>query len=231
MSTAPLLVPDTPKGRRTRARILRAALASFAARGYDATTLRDIAREAGCSLGLAYRYFAGKEDMVLAVYADLAAEFDRRVSRLPAGPLGERFQATMRAKLRLLAPHRESLGGLAAAALTPGSAVGVLGRRAAPVRERGIAAFRGLAAGSANVPPRAAGPLAVVLFTIHLGLILFWLHDRSPRQAWTREVIAFARRALDLAAPLLGLPPAAAGLARLGRSLEGVFGGRPSAAA
>ena len=43
----------TPKARRTRERILEAALALFADRGYEATTMRDVAREAGASLGLA----------------------------------------------------------------------------------------------------------------------------------------------------------------------------------
>jgi AcrR family transcriptional regulator len=48
----------TPKARRSRERILEAALELFAERGYGATTMRDVAREAGASLGLAYRYFA-----------------------------------------------------------------------------------------------------------------------------------------------------------------------------
>ena len=52
----------TPKARRTRERILEAALALFAERGYEATTMRDVAREAGASLGLAYRYFESKEE-------------------------------------------------------------------------------------------------------------------------------------------------------------------------
>src|ERR671920_2372972 len=51
----------TPKALRTRERILEAALRLFAERGYEATTMRDVAREAGASLGLAYRYFASKE--------------------------------------------------------------------------------------------------------------------------------------------------------------------------
>src|SRR5437867_1867808 len=115
MSAEGLPAPDTGKGRRTRARILHAALDLFAARGYPETTLRDIATAAGCSVGLTYRYFAGKEEMVLAVYAELAEEFHRRVRGLSPAPVGQRFQEAMQAKLRLLAPHRGPLAGLAAA--------------------------------------------------------------------------------------------------------------------
>jgi AcrR family transcriptional regulator len=60
----------TPKARRTRERILEAAL--FADRGYEATTMREVGRKAGTSLGLAYRYFASKEVFALALYVRLA---------------------------------------------------------------------------------------------------------------------------------------------------------------
>ena len=64
----------TLKARRTRERILEAALELFADRGYETTTMRDVAREAGASLGLAYRYFASKEEFALALYMRLAEE-------------------------------------------------------------------------------------------------------------------------------------------------------------
>lgn len=70
----------TAKGRATRARIVDAALRLFAKRGYEAATMRDIAEAADCSLGLAYRYFSGKDALVLELY--------RRLARLLAPLLG-----------------------------------------------------------------------------------------------------------------------------------------------
>ena len=64
----------TAKGERTREHILNHALRLFIDRGYDETTMRDIAAAADCSLGLTYRYFARKEDLVLALYRRLAEE-------------------------------------------------------------------------------------------------------------------------------------------------------------
>ena len=42
---------------RTRARILDAAMEDFALRGFEASTLRDIASQAGVSLGLIRHHF------------------------------------------------------------------------------------------------------------------------------------------------------------------------------
>ena len=49
-----------------RRQILDAAVACFSRRGIHETTMADIAREAGISTGLAYRYFAGKKEIVAA---------------------------------------------------------------------------------------------------------------------------------------------------------------------
>lgn len=65
---------------RTRARLLDAALTCFAERGYASTTSRDIAAAAGVSLGLAYRYFRSKDEMMAAVVQGALAEVRRDVA-------------------------------------------------------------------------------------------------------------------------------------------------------
>jgi AcrR family transcriptional regulator len=57
----------TAKGEPTMAAIFEAALDLFRAQGYDATTMRAIARRAGVSLG-SYHYFPSKEHLVLEFY-------------------------------------------------------------------------------------------------------------------------------------------------------------------
>lgn len=49
-----------------REQIQEAASACFARLGFDKTTMVDIAREAGISTGLAYRYFASKDEIIQA---------------------------------------------------------------------------------------------------------------------------------------------------------------------
>ena len=62
------------KALQTRQHILDTALNLFASQGYQKTTLREIATRAGVSLGLAYRYFARKEELVAALYEQLTVE-------------------------------------------------------------------------------------------------------------------------------------------------------------
>lgn len=53
----------------SRARIVEAALASFAEFGFSKTTFGDVARGAGCSRATVYRYFPGKRALLQGVTA------------------------------------------------------------------------------------------------------------------------------------------------------------------
>src|SRR4051812_49401876 len=96
----------TPKGEQTRKQILDTALTMFVDTGYEATTMRDIATSVDCSLGLAYRYFARKEDLVLALYQRLAEQFSAQVETFEPAPLAVQFERAMLAKFDLLMPYR-----------------------------------------------------------------------------------------------------------------------------
>ena len=61
------------KADRTRAKLLDAVEALSAQEPMSAITMRSIAEEAGCSLGLAYRYFDTKEELLGAVLDRAAA--------------------------------------------------------------------------------------------------------------------------------------------------------------
>ncbi len=91
---------------RARERLLDAALTCFAERGYASTTSRDIAAAAGVSLGLAYRYFRSKDEMMATLVNDALAEVRRDVAdsagadRDPVEALIKSAFATVRANPR-----------------------------------------------------------------------------------------------------------------------------------
>jgi AcrR family transcriptional regulator len=58
----------TTRGKESRRRLQDAALRVFVARGIDAATTKEIAREAGMAEGNLYRHYASKEDLAWAVY-------------------------------------------------------------------------------------------------------------------------------------------------------------------
>lgn len=61
------------KGEQTRAAILRAAIERFGRDGYRATSVAEIARDAGVGGTVAYAYFPGKEALFLAAVDEDAA--------------------------------------------------------------------------------------------------------------------------------------------------------------
>ncbi len=82
-----------PAGEDTRGAIVAAARAQFAEKGYDATTLRGIARVAGVDPRLVHHYFASREELFVAAM-NLPDVPQRLVGRIMDGPseqLGERL--------------------------------------------------------------------------------------------------------------------------------------------
>jgi AcrR family transcriptional regulator len=70
-------------GEERRTAILDAALAAFSERGYHATSLDDVAGEAGVSKALIYEHFASKQEL----YADLIARNARELTQRVAAAL------------------------------------------------------------------------------------------------------------------------------------------------
>ncbi len=70
------------KGEIHRQRILDSALSLFMRKGFHQTSMRDIAREAGVSLGNAYNHFAGKRDLILAAATLESGEQDDLIAAL-----------------------------------------------------------------------------------------------------------------------------------------------------
>ncbi|MER7967490.1 MULTISPECIES: TetR family transcriptional regulator [unclassified Streptomyces] len=72
------------KKQRTRDALLRTAVEMFVARGYDGTTVDDIADAVDVSPRTFFRYFAGKEEAALALQELAVAHYLRAVRERPA---------------------------------------------------------------------------------------------------------------------------------------------------
>ena len=82
------MAQDTPKSRRTRARILDAAMRLFAEVGYPAATNARVAEAAGLTRGAMLYHFAGRAELTAAAVQHIQA---LRMARLKAA---EREQPT-----------------------------------------------------------------------------------------------------------------------------------------
>ncbi len=70
------------KRKKTRSKILSTALKLFAEKGYTATTIDDIAREAKISKGLAYNYFKNKKELLKSVIGMIQPILDEMFSSI-----------------------------------------------------------------------------------------------------------------------------------------------------
>jgi len=225
-------VTKTPKGEQTRERVLDTALALFRKRGFEATTMRDVAAEAGLSLGAAYHYFASKEAIVLAYYERVQDAHGARMREAPSP------EPRARGALR---------GGRLREALSRSGAGGAGTARGASVRERlgravqlkleilehdrplmgALLRYTGDAAhplsflgeGTRDLQLRSMAVFADALdgeplpedlqalapllaWALHMGLLLYFLYDDSPGHTRTMRLAAGA---VDLFATCLTL--------------------------
>jgi AcrR family transcriptional regulator len=122
----------------TRSRILDAALASFGTRGYEATSLDQVASTLGLRKQTILHHFGSKDRLLDAVVDrtadDLADLLERALEK--AGPGFDRVEALVRAVFRLSAQRPEVLGLLREVS-RPGSVTATrLAEAMAPLVER-----------------------------------------------------------------------------------------------
>ena len=68
--------PQQERSRRKRAALLQSALRLFAERGYEETSIEDIARQANVAVGGFYQHFASKRQILLVLMDSLVQEVD-----------------------------------------------------------------------------------------------------------------------------------------------------------
>jgi AcrR family transcriptional regulator len=220
----------TAQGAAARDRLYAVALRRIGEQGFAATTLRDIAADAGVSVGLLYRYFPSKQAIILALYDDLSGDFARAAAAMPAGRWRDRFVFALTSSLATLAPHRVALRGLVPV-LVGDPDDGVFAPGTAFSRRRVQGVFEAAVSGATDAPRGALAPaLGRLLYVGHLGVLLWWLLDRSPGQRATKSLIALLppllrSASLALAVPSLGRTVVAVdGLLRTGLFADGAEG-------
>lgn len=190
----------------TRQHLYATALRLVAERGYAATTLREIAHEAGVSVGLLYRYFPNKQAVLLALYDQLSADFAGQAADLPKGRWRDRFIGALRTSLGALAPHRVALQGLTPV-LVADPADGVFAPGTAFSRQRVQQVFVQAVVDASDAPKAAlAAALGRVLYLVHLGVLLWWLLDRSRGRRATDALVGLIAGMLPSASLALRLP-------------------------
>jgi AcrR family transcriptional regulator len=152
--------------------------------------MRDVAATAGLSLGAAYYYFASKDAIVGAYYAQVQHEHRTRCLEAFArgGDLRARLSAALHAKVDIMRADRPLMRALFGPGLDPEHALSWFGPATRRERDASIALFADLLA-EERLPSdlREAGP--TLLWALHMGVLLFFVYDGSPDQRRTRRLI------------------------------------------
>ncbi|MFI0260516.1 TetR family transcriptional regulator [Streptomyces sp. NPDC017056] len=195
----------SPHGSRTRTLILETALRLFQERGYDKTTMRAIAQEAGVSVGNAYYYFASKEHLIQGFYDRITAEHTAAVADVleRERDLAGRLRGVLTAWLDIAEPYHRFAAQFFKNAADPDSPLSPFSDASEGPRETAIALHRQVLAGAdTKADPELAEQLPRLLWLQHMGLILYWVHDRS-------ENCERSRRLVDRTSPLVARAVAA----------------------
>ena len=104
----------TSRAEDTRRKIYEAAMELFREKGFEETTMRDIAGKAGVALGGAYYYYSSKDAIVLAFYREMQETSTPLVggALTDKKKLKERIRAVLDQRLKLLAPNRKFCAAL-----------------------------------------------------------------------------------------------------------------------
>ena len=188
------------KGDQTKALILETALEMFRERGYDETTMRAIAQKAGVSLGNAYYYFSSKEYLIQAFYQRL--HDDHLAVVLPAleneKTLKARLLTVVRTKIDTMKPYHQFAGVLFKTAAHPQSPLNPFADESDPVREASIQLFAKVLEGEkVRIPKDLKAELPYLLWVYHMGIVLFWIHDSSPKHRRTYRLVNHTVDLLD----------------------------------
>lgn len=197
----------TAQGLEARRRLYDTAIRLISERGYEATTLRDVAVAAGVSVGLLYRYFPSKRSVVLALYDELSAEYALQAGQMRPGRWRDRFLFALSTSLRVLAPDRRALSALVPV-LFGDQQEGLFAPSTAFSRIRVQQVFHDAVTSASDAPkPELAGALGRLLYLVHLAVLLWWLLDKSPGQRATTGLVSLLQRAMPSAALALRLSP------------------------
>jgi AcrR family transcriptional regulator len=197
----------TAKSEQTRALILETAMRLFRERGYDKTTMRAIAAEAGVSVGNAYYYFDGKEFLIQGFYDRMTYEHavDARARMAGKTDFAERLEIALESWVDCAADYHEFAAQFFRTAADPNSALSPFSNESHPARATAVQIFREVLDGS-NLGPKLDPELEELLpdlLWLHLMVVvLYWVFDRTEDTERTR---AFVKRCSPFVAKIVAL--------------------------
>lgn len=196
------------KSAETRRQIYETALRLFQKKGFEETTMREIAKEAGVALGGAYYYFQSKDEVVMEFYrnSQAAAVAGLDIILKEEKRLGARVIRMTEERLALFRPYKKLMWVLARNAVLPDHPLSPFGADTAQIRDEAIQLFERCIADAKPSAPKLAASLPMLLWLYQMGIIFFWITDTSKDEARTRRLLHTTAQILETLISYSGLP-------------------------
>jgi AcrR family transcriptional regulator len=185
---------ETPmkKSDHTKERLFQIAMAMISKKGFEATTMRAIAAEAGVAPGATYYYFESKESFVYEYYKQSQDEHEKALDGFFDQELSfsKRLHRAITSKIEAAMPHKNMARALYRNAANPESSLSPFSEESKQIRLQALKIFREVVEGSHDkFNPEIKKLLPECLWLYQMGIILFWIYDESKDSTKTFGLI------------------------------------------
>ncbi len=180
------------KSQVTSRRLYEISMAHFLEKGFDQTTMRDLAAAAELSLGAFYYHFPNKEAVIQRFYQQSFDSFKYACDSVFAETenIEKRLLGVIEARLKTFEGSREILIVLSRSAVDPRSPLSPFGGDQKEIREKTVSIMREMIESSDLKCEKGLRTYLPELFWMYMmGMILFWVFDESNNQKKTRDFI------------------------------------------
>lgn len=186
------------KSERTKEAILQQALFLFQKDGYEAVTMRDLAKACEISLGAFYYHYKSKEEIVLETFKASLVGHVERTQKFLASHRPMSLEIAMdwicRDRFKEFEPYQAVLRVLVQR-LDPHDPVSPWHKSSQPIREQSVLLFEQvLTTCLSSSDAKIKRQLARALWLQHLLILGFWSFDRSPQSKETEKILKQSMR-------------------------------------
>lgn len=190
------------KSELTKQNLFNIATEMIARDGFEATTMRAVAAKAGVAPGAIYYYFESKESLVQEYYRQSHYDHIKALAGfLETEPsFVKRLHRVVTSKIEVALPYKNMARALFRIAGDPDSVLSPFSDESRELRGEAIKLLENVVKGSdTKFHPELAPLLPKYLWLYMMGVILFWIYDKSED---SRNTFAFIDKTVPLIASL-----------------------------
>lgn len=177
------------KSNETKEKVFGSALSLFKKKGFEETTMRDIAKEANIALGTTYYYFSSKDDIVSRFYEIRTEEILEHVYKdLDKNRRFEdRYTMYVNQLIQSFEPYKPIVRVLVRNGVDPGNINSPFNQATQEIRSKSIKLIKECIEGSTlKYDVSVKDHLAIFYWFLLLSIFFFWSFDNSKNNSRTQ---------------------------------------------